>query len=226
MSVETIAETTYDLPEEVENQPTRYRKVSALASASLLCGALGWAAAFDWWLMLVPSAGIALGLWALARIDRFPDELTGVGVAKAGMILSGVFGVACLGWLIYLTIADTPPGYYPISYEMLKPLPGSEKADPPPVAMELDGKRVFIKGYMYPGRQARNIEEFLLVPTVTHCQFCMPDIKPTDLVQVNLIHGIKARFTQRRRGVGGIFRLRTKDDKNPLLYRIEADYLR
>lgn len=227
MSTDLFPDDALDELGDGPDQPARYRRVSPLAVASVVCGALTWLAAFFFWLMTVPLIGVALGLAALTRIDRFPDELTGVGLAKAGIVLSAVLGVACLGWHAYLYFADTPPGYYAMSYDMLKPLPGAKADDPPPAARELDGKRVFIKGYMYPGRQAIGIERFVLVPTVSHCQFCMPEIKPTDLIDVRLIHGIKARFTSHRRGVGGTFHIRSPDDTEPgLLYQLKADYLK
>lgn len=204
-----------------------YRRVSALAVGSLVCGALAWLGAYFEWLLILPLLGIGLGLAALTRIDRFPDELTGAVVAKVGMGLSALLGVVCLVWHGYLYFAAAPPGYYLISYDMLKPLPGAAADDPPPSAKELEGKRVFIRGYMYPGRQTMGIERFTLVPSLTHCQFCMPQLKPSDLVDVKLVHGLKAQFTNRRRGVGGIFHIRSPEDKEPgLLYQIQADYLK
>jgi|YNPMSStandDraft_1061717.scaffolds.fasta_scaffold01181_6 hypothetical protein len=215
------------LPEEALPAAHPYRHVSTLAVGSLVCGALSWLGAYFEWLLVLPLLGIGLGLAALTRIDRFPDELTGSTVAKLGMGLSAVLGVVCFGWHGYLYFAAAPPGYYLITYDMLKPLPGAAPDDPPPSARELEGKRVFIKGYMYPGRQTIGIERFTLVPSLTHCQFCMPQLKPTEMIDVKLVHGMKARFTNRRRGVGGIFHIRSPDDKEPgLLYQIQADYLK
>ncbi|HPP54620.1 MAG TPA: hypothetical protein PK777_16825, partial [Thermoguttaceae bacterium] len=65
-----------------------YRRVSALAVGSLVCGALAWLGAYFEWLLILPMLGIGLGLAALTRIDRFPDELTGAIAAKVGMGLS------------------------------------------------------------------------------------------------------------------------------------------
>jgi len=221
-----ISEHRTDLMPEVSTTALPYRHVSTLAVGSLVCGALSWLGAYFEWFLLLPLLGIGLGLAALTRIDRFPDELTGVAVAKVGIGLSAMLGLVCFGWHGYLYFADAPPGYYVITYDVLKPLPGAAADDPPPSARELEGKRVFVKGYMYPGRQTLGIERFTLVPSLTHCQFCMPQIKPTEMVDVKLVHGMKTRFTNRRRGVGGIFHIRSPDDKEPgLLYQIQADYL-
>ncbi len=214
------------LSSEAESAPLPYRRVSALAVGSLVCGGLSWLGAYFEWLLVLPLVGIGLGLAALTHIDRFPDELTGSTVAKVGIGLCAILGVIGFGWHGYLYFAAAPPGYYLISYDMLKPLPGAAPDDPPPSAKALEGKRVFIKGYMYPGRQTIGIERFTLVPSLTHCQFCMPQLKPSELIDVKLVHGLKARFTNRRRGVGGIFHIRSPEDKEPgLLYQIQADYL-
>lgn len=205
----------------------KYRKVSAWAVGSLVFGVLSLATAFDWVMALVPAVGIFLGLGALQRIDRAPGELTGIGVAKAGIRLSILFWIVGYGWLTHLHFADVPSGYHGISFDTLQPLPEDESGEPPPAAKELEGKRIFIKGYMYPGRQNSEITRFVLVPTVSHCQFCMPKIEVTEIIQVDLIHGIKARYTTRIRGVGGIFHIRSEgDEEKGLLYQIKADYLR
>lgn len=205
----------------------RYRSVSAWAVGSLICGVLSALTAFGWVLALIPMLGIFLGLGALHRIDRAPDELTGVRVAKAGMVLSAVFWVLGYGCLTYLFFADTPPGYHRITYALLQPDPADKTHQPPPAARELEGKRVFVKGYMTPGRQNTGFSEFILVPVDNTCTYCMPNPKETELIQVKLIHGEKGRFTNRLIGVGGEFHIRSKDDEEKgLLYQIRADYLR
>ena len=222
-----ISEHATDFMQEAKTAAHPYRHVSSLAVGSLVCGALSWLGAYFEWFLVLPLLGIGLGLAALTRIDRFPDELTGSTVAKVGIGLSAALGLVCFGWHGYLYFASVPPGYHVITYDRLKPLPGAAPNDPPPSARELEGKRVFVKGYMYPGRQTIGIERFTLVPSLTHCQFCMPQIKPTEMVDVKLVHGMKTRFTNRRRGVGGIFHIRSPDDKEPgLLYQIQADYLK
>jgi len=204
-----------------------YRKLTNWATLSLVFGVLSLLTAFDWVLAVLPILGLYLGFGALQRIDRSPREFTGVGVAKAGMLLSAVFWVAGYGWLTYLHFADVPSGYHGITFDTLQPPPDDKTGEPPPSAKELDGKRIFIKGYMYPGRQTSGITKFVLVPTVSHCQYCMPKIKPTEVIEVELIHGIKARYTTRIRGVGGEFHIRSPEDKEPgMLYQIRADYLR
>lgn len=218
------ADDAYD--ELADDQPLKYRRVSAWAAASVAFGVLSAVTALDWVLGLVPLVGVLFGLVALQRIDRNPAELTGVAVAKAGIALSAAFWVLGYGWQTYLALADAPPGYFRIRYESLQPLPGAEPDEPPPAARELEGKRVFVKGFMYPGRQTMGITQFYLCPTGHDCQFCIPDPKPTEVIEVKLIHGLKANYTTRIRGVGGEFHIRSKDDKEPgRLYQIKADLL-
>ena len=124
-------------------------------------------------------------------------------------------------------LCDTPPGYYRISYTLLQPDEADKSQQPPPAARELEGKRVFVKGYMYPGRQSTGITEFILQPTDHNCPYCIPDPKETEMIQVKLIHGIKANYRAKVRGVGGVFHIRSPDDEEKgLLYQIKADYLR
>ncbi|MFH1269382.1 MAG: DUF3299 domain-containing protein [Planctomycetota bacterium] len=210
-----------------QRPPERYRSVSAWAVGSVICGVLSALTAFDWVVALIPMLGVFLGLGALQRIDRAPEELTGVRVAKAGMILSAVFWILGYGWLTYLFFADTPPGYHRITYALLQPDPADKTGQPPPAARELEGKRVFVKGYMNPGRQNAGFSQFVLVPVDDTCPYCVPNPKETEMIQVKLIHGIKGRFTSRLVGVGGEFHIRSEDDEEKgLLYQIRADYLR
>jgi hypothetical protein len=230
---------TYDPPyEPIDNdfaadQPVRYRSVSAWAVGSLVFGLLSALTAFDWIMGLIPVVGIILGLGALQRIDRAPDELTGVAVAKIGMYLAGGFWFLGYGWQTYLYFADTPPGYHRITYEMLQPDKNDKLGLPPPAARELEGKMVFVKGYMYPGRQNSGITRFTLNPTDNSCTYCVPNPLPTEMIQVDLIHGIEATYSAKIRGVGGEFHIRSdkdaekgKEKEEGLLYQIKADYLR
>ena len=218
--------TDYD-DELAEGRPERYRSLSAWAVGSLVFGLLSILTAFDWTMGAIPVLGIILGLGALQRIDRTPDELTGVRVAKIGMLLSGVFWILGYGWLTYLHFADAPPGYYRITYGLLQPDPADKTGQPPPAARELEGKRVFVKGYMTPGRQNSGISQFVLVPVDSTCPYCVPNPKESEMIQVKLIHGIKANYKTRMLGVGGEFHIRSASDKERgMLYQIRADYLR
>jgi hypothetical protein len=53
-------------------------------------------------------------------------------------------------------VAELPDGYQRIPFASLKSPDGGPET-PPPSALELDGKRVFVKGYMYPDGQESDI---------------------------------------------------------------------
>ena len=77
--------------------PTRYQAVSAAAVASLVLGDLDGPdlSALD--VCSDPLAAIAAGWWALRRIERRPEELTGSQLAWVGIGLAVAFWVLGTG---------------------------------------------------------------------------------------------------------------------------------
>ena len=217
-----------DYDDLAEGRPERYRSLSAWAVGSLVFGLLSILTAFDWIVgLILASLGIFLGLVALQRIDSAPQELTGVRVAKTGMILSAVLWSSGALWQLYLHNLETPSGYHRITYGLLQPDPADKTGEPPPAAQALEGKLVYVKGYMAPGRQNSGISQFALVPVDNTCPYCVPNPGESEMIQVKLSHGIKANYSTRIQGVGGKFHIRSPDDKEKgLLYQIEAYILR
>ena len=238
-------------PSQPGKKPRRYRAISPLAVLSLACGMLSALAVLAWVWGVFPLAGIVLGWIALRRIRRTPEEITGAGFAKAGVILSAVFWTAGYSYLTYLYFTQAPPGYKPVSYAMLLLPPGAPPGQlVPPSAEELDGERVYIRGYMVPGRQQSGIKRFFLCDDPGVCSFCAPKPKVTQLIEVKLINDLEAEYTTYPVGVGGKFRVETgkpkkKTEDKPddtarlkpgqvppekpgggVLYQLEADYLR
>lgn len=209
----------------------RYRAICPLATASLVFGIL---AAFTvwwhWYLGLIPAAGILLGFLALRRIERFPEELTGRGLAWAGLILSLTFGVSGYTVLGIVKAREFPAGYREVTHGELQPdanVPGQRI---PPAAYDfqynqLEDNRVGIKGYMAPTRQQFGIKQFILCPSIPNCPFCTRNPKPTEMILVTLEGDLEARYTTHEIRVGGKFRV---DETAPsgVPYRLEADFLR
>jgi hypothetical protein len=116
-----------------------------------------------------------------------------------------------------------PAGYLRISYETLQPKPGESI---PASARELDGKKVFIKGYMYPSNQMTGIREFVLCRDNGTCCFGGQP-KLADMIQVNLKEPLTLDYQTGLRRVAGTFRLQpnaARGDLGSVLYRLDADY--
>lgn len=218
-----------DLDDFEEEPSVPYRALSVLAVASLAFGILSAVTCLHWGLGLIPAVGILLGLLALRRIGRAPEERTGLGVAWAGIGVSVALWIAGSGLLIHLYYTQAPPGYFPIPYSLLQRDPSASGQLVPQTAYDLDDKRVFIKGYMTPGRQYRGIKNFILCRDNGVCSYCNPRPEPTDLIEVKLIHGLEAEYTTHLVGVGGKFKVNPDAGKpgfRGILYQLEADVLR
>ena len=207
----------------------QYRSLSTSAVASLIVGLLSSAAILDWSLLAIPLVGIALSTYALLKVRSHRDELSGEALARTGLVLSLLFAVLGPARLTYEFVTEVPDGYDRITYAELQPdesVPGQQV---PPAAMQLEGKRVFIKGFIYPGRDKDGIEQFLLVRDQGDCCFG-GNPKLTDRIHVKLLPPLKLRFQSRLHKVAGTFHVSPSDTaidgaKGGVFYHMEADYV-
>jgi hypothetical protein len=172
-------------------------------------------------------------LWSLVRIRREPDLFTGAPIAMLGFVLSVVFLVAGVGYGSYVYATEVPEGYARISFNTMKPDELEERggvAVPPDIAA-MNGKKVFIKGYIRPDSvtQRIGIKEFLLVRDNNQC--CFGDIsavKYYDQVAVDMTGSLTVDF---RDGavyrMGGILKVEPENaNRGPLapVFSLKADY--
>jgi hypothetical protein len=162
----------------------RAPSVSAVVAAGL--GVLSVLALFDWWLAAFPFAGVVLALYARREIDPF----WAVGWS----------------WLGFVYATEVPEGYLRIGYGQLQPDRGNPDELFPPSAKELDGRKVFVKGYVYPTISQHGIREFLLVRDSGSCCFG-GNPKITDRIQVRLAEGRTMSYTGYMRRLTGVFRI-------------------
>lgn len=224
---------------QVEQDPTvaavdklyqNYRALSPLAVCSGALGLLSIVAMLDWTLAIIPFMGMLSGVLALVRIRRNPTEYTGERFALIGVTLSMLFLVTGWAWLSYSYATEVPPGYERISYDMLAPDDTPEATIPPEAAAKLDGKKVFIKGYVYQpsGGYTTGIRQFVLVRDRGDCCFG-GNPKITDMIQVKLTGGLAATFDMRVRRLAGLFRVepgQASDGLGGVIYHLDADYLK
>jgi hypothetical protein len=185
-------------------------------------------------LMLSPIAlvGIVVGARALRQIRANPGEFSGGKAALAGLTLSAVSLVGGLAFSGYVYATEVPDGYARRSFADLKPSETDERADrliPTDVA-ELDGKKVFIKGYIRPDstQYRQNIGEFLLVRDNNQC--CFGDIstvKYYDQIAVTMQGKLRVDYHGGLYRIGGTLRVNPQNARpmSPApAYYLEADY--
>jgi hypothetical protein len=208
----------------------RYRRMSPYAIASLIGGIValvGLATVQDIGPILyatIPAFGIVTGLRGLAAVKRY-DE-TGRRSAQIGLALS----VLCLAsaWPLkgYLDASEVPPGYKKIGYDILQAKEGNGPV--PDTAKELDGQRVFIKGFVYPGRETTGVKKFVLCRDNGDCCFGGQP-KLNDMIQVTLKEPLSLNYDTTMRNLAGTFRVKSESNSGGLgqiLYQLEADYLK
>ena len=213
------------LPEEI----VAYKPVSPAATGSLIVGVAAVIAAIavwdiGWGFLAVPIVGIFFGLKGLQSVRRY--DMAGKLAAKSAILLSALSVVGGSAGYVYLLKTTVPPEYAKITYEeYLKPGVGGMI---PASAQGLDGKKVYLQGYMYPTNQSRGLTRFVLCRDNGTCCFGgQPNLN--DMVEVKIKPGLTIDFTSSLRGIGGTFRARPEKDPGGLgqiVFHIEdADVL-
>ena len=78
------------------------------------------------------------------------------------------------------------------------------KTGQPLLPTALNGKRIFVKGYVHPGvASTGQIKKFILVPDMGTCCFGGQP-KLTDMIEVTIVDASGVRYSQRKRKLGGI----------------------
>ena len=189
-----------------DDGPDEYLAMSGAAVASLVFGLLSLLALLDTWLMVVPAVGIIWGVVALRQIRARPAELTGKRLAVCGLAMSCVLVFAGPAWVHYYDLLQVPPGYSPISYAQLQPNPNHLGELVPQSALDLNGQKIFIKGFVFAGSQSAGIRKFVLVRDAGTCCFG-GNPKITDRIVVDLATAQGMMYTKQIARVCGVFRV-------------------
>jgi hypothetical protein len=217
------------MQDKVENE-FEYRSISRAAIAAVIFTVLSPTAFMVEPLVFVPLLGLGLSILALVNLRRFPEELIGLSAAKISLLVSLVVLVSSASRHTYVYLTEVPDGCVRMSFSDLRPntrtpLPYSEKA------AELDGKRVFVRGYVRPGAKKRKLKEFILVGDWGTCCFG-GNPKITDVVAVSIAGDQTVDYGYSVRRIVGTFRLnkntRLTNEKDipEVFYEIEAEQVR
>lgn len=152
-----------------------YRPVPVLAAMGLVLAFLSAVAIFIW--MALPLCVLAFLLSGLGwlMIRRSGGTYGGKGISLAGMFLSLLFFLGGIGFQVYAYQTEVPQGYERISF--VKDISEKQmrmedgKMSPPPEVAAFDGKKVFLKGYIYQTKQTTGLHSFLFVKDNASCCF-------------------------------------------------------
>ncbi len=209
-----------------------YRALSKAAVMSLVLAFLSLLGLVFPTLLVLPIVGVILGFIALKNLRRYPNELTGRVPAVIGTFGCLVLLTGGAAWHTHTYLTEVPDGYTRISYSQLQSKGMYPGTNTPILPEELDGKRVFIKGYVHPGVSSMGrIRKFILVPDMGTCCFGGQPKRMTDMIEVTLTKSKGIQYNLRKRKVGGILHVRYQVHKvagglKGGLYELKADYVK
>jgi hypothetical protein len=224
----STAEIREDLAE-YEDDVQLYRALSKSAVLCLIFGLLSFSALMSPVLLVLPATGIFVGLLSLSQLRRYPAELSGRPAAVIGLMLNILLLVVGGGLHIVVYATEVPEGFQRISFADLQPVSAAPHLPVSPKSLELNGEKVFIKGYLYPDGQQDNIKRFILIPDLGTCCFGgQPAL--TDMVEVTLRDPLRTVFELRKRRLAGTLavdtRLKPVSGVGGVYYRLDAEYVR
>lgn len=215
--------------EETYSDEYNYTSLSRAAVLSLVFGILGLLSWYSPLLLFLSMLGALFALAAYANLKKYPQELSGKNLARLGGLLSLSMLIASpiKHTLVYYT--ELPDGYERISFAALKSPVGAPDV-PPQTALDLDGKKVFLKGYIHPTSLSSNAAKtFVLVPDWATC--CFGQQPPlTHMIEVKLTGENFASKSLKRHSLAGTLSVRPYmkpvEGLQGVFYELEADHFK
>ena len=188
-----------------------YKPIPPLAPVSALLGVCALTGLLSPLGLVFAVFGCVLGFLAVRQIQRADGDLGGRKIAKLGVTMSSVLLVGGIALHIYWYQTEVPDGYQRISFgaDISKKgfvVEDGEGRVHPDIAV-LEGKPLFVKGFMYPEQRLDGISSFILCRDNGQCCFGgQPQL--TDMIKVMMADGQTARYSDHMVSVAGVFRLR------------------
>ena len=206
-----------------------YRAISKSAVVSVVVGLLSILGLYTAPLLVLALVAAILGVTGYLSVVRYPNELTGKPLAIVGALLGVCLFVGGIVRHSYIYATEVPEGYIRISFADLQPDKNNPRMPVPPGALELNGKPIFVKGYLYPDNQQYNIKRFVLVPDLGTCCFGGQP-KLTDMIEVTLKEPLQTVYNMKKRKLAGELKvdmsLKPVSGVNGVYYQLKANHLR
>jgi hypothetical protein len=213
--------------DEADSDEFSYKSLSRAALLSLAFGLMGVLSWISPLLLFLSACGVIFGVVAFRNLKKFPNELFGFPVACIGIAISVVLLIVApiRHAMIYYT--EVPDGYERIQFASLKsPLGAPDQ--PTAEAIALNGKKVFLKGYIHPTSLASNTSKtFVLVPDWATCCFgTQPPL--THMIEVRLVNDKFAGKSFRQHALAGVLEVheyvKPVDGLQGVYYQLEAEH--
>jgi len=224
-----------DHDEVLPDENTDYRSLTAESVGSLILGFLSVLAFISMLFIVFPIMGIILGITAIRKILRATQELEGLGIASAGVVLSTTLAIAGTAYQIYMTQYEVPIGYEVLDFSDL--VTDQRTSRIPDSILRLSphwdeqgnvqpGTPVFIEGYMFPTRQTTELRNFMLVPSIGQGQYGPLTPDPTQMIDVSLAGDLRVSYRSSPIKVGGILIVKPDRAAGETPYSLKADIFR
>lgn len=166
-----------------------YKPVPPTAIVGLALALFSFIALFGIIGLGIAVCGIIVSLISLLSIKRSQGELGGKTVATIGAGLSTFFLISGVSYQSFVYAHEVPEGYQrlnfasDISANKLIEKDGMRQVNPD--VLKLDQQKIFLKGYMYPTRDQKDLANFILVKDNGQCCFGgQPDANDMILVEM------------------------------------------
>lgn len=213
----------------IETEVDVYQAVSRSAVASLALGVLGLTAFPFAGLLVLPAVGLGFAFMAARTFRKFPAEYLGRPIAAIGGALCGTVLVAATAWHSYVYLTEVPEGYTRVDFWDFTSPAGKPDA-PTKIAIEQNGKPIFIKGYIHPtSMDSIQAKRFVLVPDLGTC--CFGGQPPlTHMIEVTLTGEQYATKSYRKQRLAGTLKvhegLKPIEGLTGVFYQLKADVLK
>jgi hypothetical protein len=187
-----------------------YRPMSMLAVLAFALSLLSLATLTLWFLLPLGIVSAVLAVMAVLRIRSARGEYSGMKLACSALFLSVLAVAGGFGYQVYAYQTEALEGYQRISFTRDISDKGlvtyNNQPGPHPDLVAMEGKQVFLKGFMYPTGQIYDLKSFLLVKDSGQCCFG-GEPQLVDMLGVYMKGPHLADFYSGRVSVAGTFRL-------------------
>jgi len=213
--------------EQSEQAYIPYRAISRGAVISLLLALVSLLCFLFFELLFVPIIGLVIGLLSWRAIRRSPLELTGKPFAVSGALLCAIIFVLSIVVHVTAFAFSVPDGYERISFDQLRSDLKGEVEHVPDSALQLNGKKVYIHGYLHPSVDSGEpVQRFVIVGEFSICCFGGQP-KLTHMIEVTTPPDKAVQYSLKNHGFGGTLsvntRLKPVGALGGVFYQLKAD---